>query len=448
MKKYYSFTPVITVTADSKMNNDSVKLMWNGFTHRSGSIDFVAGNDFTFTYGDPSISLLPDNKEYVLHVDEKGIFIIGKDYGGLMRGFMSLLMKIKHEGDLLKVEAIHEESNYLLKNRMFHLCVFPDNDLLFIKKIVRLAAACQYTHIVIEFWGMLKYDCMKELAWPQAFSKDQAFEVIKEAKELGLEPIPMSNQLGHATSARGCYGRHVVLDQNPRYHYLFTPDGWAWNIYSDKVKVLLRTIRKELYDLFGDGEYMHLGCDEAYIISHDPDLRKGLLDYLASLTSEVEAEGRRPMIWMDMLLEKNRFEGCYCAGEKDEVEFIRNSTAKATVFVDWQYGAYETPVPSLFSLKDSGHDVIGAPWSNDRNYKAVINTVNQNSMFGIMYTTWHTIKSDIKSILGCAKELGAVTFDWSKFSRPDMETATLLRCICSDFSDYEDFGWAKHEIDF
>ena len=365
-----------------------------------------------------------------------------------MRGFMSLLMKIVHEGDLFKVEVVDEMSNYKLKNRMIHICVFPDDDIFFIKKLVRLASLCQYTHRVIEFWGMLKFDCMKELSWPQAFSKDQAREIITEARELGLEPIPMSNQLGHATASRGAYGRHVVLDQNPRYHDLVTPDGWAWNIYSDKVKTLLKSVRTELYELFGEGEYMHLGCDEAYIINHDPELRKGLPDYLANLTSEVEAEGRRPMIWMDMFLEKNAFEDCYSAGEKDEVEFIRNSTAKSTVFVDWQYGATKVPIPSLYSLKDCGHDVLGAPWSNNRNYKAHIETVSQNNMFGIMYTTWHTLKSDFANILGCAKECGAVTFDWGKFSRMDMETATMLRCICSDFSKYEDFGWAKHEIDF
>ena len=30
-----------------------------------------------------------------------------------------------------------------------------------------------------------------------------------------MEVIPMINHLGHASASRACYGRHVVLDQNP-----------------------------------------------------------------------------------------------------------------------------------------------------------------------------------------------------------------------------------------
>jgi hypothetical protein len=132
---------------------------------------------------------------------------------------------------------------------MIHICVFPENDLYFIKKLIRLSALCQYTHIVIEFWGMLQYDCLKELAWPHAFTKAQAQELIDECRELGIEPIPMFNMFGHATGSRECYGKHVVLDQNPTLQYLFTPDGWGWDITSEEVFALLKQVRQELYDL-------------------------------------------------------------------------------------------------------------------------------------------------------------------------------------------------------
>lgn len=159
---------------------------------------------------------------------------------------------------------------------MIHICVFPENDLYFIKKLIRLAVLCQYTHIVIEFWGMLRYDRLKELAWPHAFTKAEAGELIRECRELGMEPVPMFNHLGHATGSRLCYGKHVVLDQNAKLEHLFTPDGWAWNIGSSEVAELLRGIRIELYELFGPGEYCHIGCDEAYYISRCPQMRQVL----------------------------------------------------------------------------------------------------------------------------------------------------------------------------
>ena len=350
MSKYLVLDSKSTVIADERMNNETVKKLWNSFSLTTGEICLEKGEDFTFRLGDTRLPTLSKEKEYSLRVDESGVAIVGKNFGGLMRGFMSLLMKIEYDNEILKIKAVTEDSDYKIKNRMIHICVFPENDLYFIKKLIRLCALCQYTHIVIEFWGTLQYDCLKELAWPHAFTKAQAAELIEECRNLGIEPIPMSNQLGHATASRLCYGKHVVLDQNPQLQHLFTPDGWAWNIESDAVKSLLKQVRQELYELFGEGEYMHIGCDEAYFISQNNTLRKQLPKYLEKLTNEVEGEGRRPMIWMDMLLEKGVFKNCYTVGEKDEVEKIRNATAKSSVFVDWQYDCFETPIPSLLSL--------------------------------------------------------------------------------------------------
>lgn len=330
---------------------------------------------------------------------------------------------------------------------MIHICVFPEDDLLFIKKLIRVAALCQYTHVVIEFWGMLRYDCLKELAWPCAFTKDQAREVIRECRELGIEPIPMFNQLGHATASRLWYGKHVVLDQNPRLQHLFTPDGWAWNIESEEAKKLLKQVRGELYDLFGPGRYMHIGCDEAYFISRNDRLRQHLPDFLGELTAEVEAEGRRPMMWMDMLLEKDQFPHCYSVGEPEECQKLREATAKSTVFVDWQYDCTDTPVPSLQSLKNCGRDAMGAPWFREENYRAHIETVCAGEMHGIMLTTWHVLREQMPSILGCAKAYGARSFNWSEFSGLREETATMLRRVSFKGNSYEDSGWAKAQIE-
>lgn len=447
MKGYLLLNNKSTLFADQRMNNETIKKLWNSFTLTMGEICFEKGEDFTFRLGNTQFPILSKDKEYVLKVDENGAAIVGKDYGGLMRGFISLLMKIEYDDEYLKIKTVTEESNYKINNRMIHICVFPENDLYYIKKLIRLAGLCQYTHIVIEFWGTLKYDCLKELAWPHAFTKAQAKELIKECRELGIEPIPMFNQLGHATASRLCYGKHIILDQNPRLQNLFTPDGWAWNIESKAVKSLLKQVRQELYELFGKCEYIHIGCDEAYYISRNKILREKLPTYLQELTNEVESEGRRPMIWMDMLLEKGIFKNCYTVGEKDEVEKIRNATAKSSVFVDWQYDCSETPIPSLLSLKNCGRDVMGAPWFNPKNYSAHIETVAQNEMFGIMLTTWHTLKGNMQSILGCAKKCGARSFVWSEYSGLREETATLLRRVSFEGNTYEDCGWSKEQIE-
>lgn len=447
MKDYLLLNNKSTVVADERMNNETVKKLWNGFTLTTGEIHFEKGGNFTFRLGNTQLPTLSEEKEYALKVDENGAAIVGKDYGGLMRGFVSLLMKIEYDDEYLKIKTVTEESNYKINKRMIHICVFPENNFYFIKKLIRLAAVCQYTHIVIEFWGMLKYDCLKELSWPHAFTKAQAKELIKECRELGIEPIPMFNQFGHAAASRVCYGKHVVLDQNPKLQPLFTPDGWAWDITNPKVYTLFKQVRQELYEVFGQTEYFHIGFDEAFYYVRKDDLRKRIPEFLSRLTTDIEAEGCKPMLWMDMILKREDYPSEYYAYGKDgESEQLVASLSKQSVMVDWQYNIKEAPVLSALYLKDKGHDLIVAPWLKQENYNACVDTVTEHNLNGIMLTTWHTLKYDMGGIMGCAKKCGAKSFVWS-VDRIKEETASVLRRVSFEGNSYADCGWSEEQIE-
>jgi len=446
MNGYFLMNSKATAKADGRIAHEMARKLWKSFSLNCSELEFTEGEALTFTVGDCEVPLLKDDREYALQITESGVSVVGRDYGGLMRGFMSLVMKMEFDGEYCRIKTASEQSNYRLKKRMLHICVFPDNTLYEIKKIIRLAGLCQYTHIVIEFWGTLKYECLKELAWPNnSFTKEEARQMIREAREMGMEPIPMFNQLGHATASRCCHGKHVVLEQNPRLQPLFTPDGWAWNIHSPKVYELMKQVRAELYELFGEGEYMHIGCDEAYFYTHCDEERVLLPEFLQKLTGDVVNEGRRPMIWMDMLLERKKYPNCTATCVPEEVELLQGALHPDTVMVDWQYRIKEAPVPTLVSLKDSGHDAMGAPWYEPGNYTAYVDTIADHDMFGIMMTTWHTLKEKMQSILGCAKKCGTITFPWSNGGNHE-ETATMLRRISFEGNDYESSGWTRKDI--
>jgi len=452
MNTCFYFDRHVKAYADKRMHNDTVKNLWNSFSLTGSVLELEEGTPLSFTIGSAPVLTVDAGREYVLNITPDGASVTGRDFGGLMRGFFTLLMKMEaicleegHEQFCLPV--LTETDRYLITNRMIHICVFPEDDLYFIKKLIRLAGLCQYTHIVIEFWGMLQYQCLSELAWPNAFSKQEAAKLIQEVRNMGMEPVPMFNQLGHATASRLCYGKHVVLDQNPRLQELFTPDGWAWNIASPKVEALLKQVRAELYELFGEGSYMHIGCDEAYFYTRSDEKRAALPAFLHKLTSEVAKEGRRPMMWMDMLLERDKYENCTATCAPEEVEPLISSLHPNTVMVDWQYDVHTVPIPTSMTLKETGYDVVGAPWLDTPNYKAHIQTVSQNNLHGIMLTTWHTLRYQMPNVLGCAKNCGVITHPWSADSGLHEETATLLRRVSFEGNRYADCGWSKTQID-
>ena len=440
-------------TADPKMNNASVRNLWRGFTFGTSTLTVKAGAACRFIVGQPQLPTLPDDAEYIIAADERGLAVVARDYPSLMRGYAALLLKIDNvdNAGTLGIVSITERSTYKLKNRMVHFCIFPETDILMLRRYLRLSAILGYTHAVLEFWGSLQLDCLPALAWrDHSFAKNEIRDLICEMRELGIEPIPMFNQLGHASASRVSTGKHVVLDQDPSKYALFTQDGWSWNTFNPAARKLLSSVRAELYELFGKGEYFHAGLDESYSYN-PPHMFETLPEYLGELTHTIAAEGRRPMIWMDMLLPAEAY------GDGMHAEECSNKTPEAcrrviealhpsTVLVDWQYGIKKAPVPTSLYLKSSGFDIMGAPWLNVENGKAHIDTAADNDLFGVMLTTWHTLPKDGQSILRFAKNFGAASSPYSPICTRNTETATLLRKVTFEPLTYEQTGWRTRQI--
>ncbi len=447
----------VTAYAPVAFNNESIKNVWRGFTFTTSELTLLqADEENTFTVGDIQAPTLPEYAEYVYTVSDSKIAIRGKDCSSLVRGLFDLLMKVEYDSEgTLYIEARDVTSEFAFKNRMIHFCAFNQTRLFELKKLIRLAASVGYTHGVVEFWGMFPYECCPELAWDEAYSKEEIRALTKEMRELGIEPIPMLNHLGHATACRLNGGKHVALDRSPKLYKYFTPDGWSWDISSPLVRELLRKIRAELYEIFGEGEYFHLGLDESYMYAMSPKLRDSLPEYLSYITNEVVKEGRRPMIWMDMFLPAASGTPHLCnCGSNENMYKSLEALNKRTVLIDWEYNSDISPATTTKYMADKkiGFDIMHAPWTKKGNYTASVNTVKQLGIFGFMMTTWHTMAMETPAVLGAARLFGAPTAPWSSFGGIEgicgrEETATLLRKLSFEgVGNYRDAGWCDEEI--
>lgn len=465
-KNYFYFDKRLYARANSRLNNETIAALWSGFCHQSGILVLEEIDALCFRAGTIDIPEVPEGKEFAVQVTEQGIAVAAKDYSGLARGLMVLMMRIEAidltEGqERFRIETCTLESNYSIQNRMIHFCVFPETSHLFLKKCIRLAGVMQYTHVILEFWGMLQYDCMKELAWENAYSKIFAARMVTEIEDMGMEAIPMMNHLGHASACRVSGGKHVVLDQNPRLANLFSPDGWSWNIDSPKAHDLLKEVRRELYEIYPNAKYFHLGCDEVYSYEKGEEDQRKMRDYLRSLIEEVKAEGMRPIIWGDMLLnadavgvgsrrqvpkpEKPYFCGC---DTPENAEKMLAAIPKDTVIADWHYDVLEAPIETSVYLKEKGFDVLGAPWFKNPNCQAHVDTIKDNQLFGLMVTTWHTLAEKMPHIVTDALMFGAIQSPWSGEAQSKIrtETAALLRKVCFVNGDYKEAGWTDSQI--
>lgn len=456
-KTYFYFGAALRGTGDSRLNNETIRSLWKGFCFQAGSLSLAEGSAFSFRTGTQELPRIPDGKEFALRVTEEGIALAARDYPALARGMMVLLMRVEPvdltEGqERFRIESCALESRYTVQTRMLHLCVFPETTPDFLRKCLRLAGVMQYTHLVLEFWGMLKFDCLKELSWENAFSKEFAGQLGKEARDLGMDVVPMLNHLGHASACRVSGGKHVVLDQNPRLAPLFSPDGWSWNLRSPRVPDLLRELRRELYEVFPGAQYFHLGCDEVYSYETGDEAQALMARFLRDRIEEVLREGKRPIIWGDMLLNsqacgvgKPYFCGC---DTPEHARQLLEAIPRETVIADWHYDVLQPPVKTSIYLKQQGFQVLGAPWFQRENCRAYVDTVRDSGLMGIMVTTWHTLAQQMPHVVTDALLCGAYQSPWSgpEDSRVRTETAALLRKVSGPAATYAQAGWTDSQI--
>lgn len=440
-----------TATAHPCLNTGVIREFWNGFTHHVSTLQISEGTDFVFSIGNAK-KLPLDGYDYSISIEREGICLCAKDEKTLLSGFMTLLDRIQAvdlDGQLAAgAECCQIKDKPLVGVRMVHFCIFHNTELWELERFVRVCGALKYTHIILEFWGTLQYDCLKELSWPGTFTKEQIRPIIQTARDLGLEVIPMFNHWGHATGAGVTQGAHVVLDQNPALQLYFSEDGWCWDIRKPRVRALLRSIRRELIELCGNGDYFHIGCDEAYNFVLTEESATEICDMINEMAEELRQEGRRTIVWGDMFLYRHKHyvnpRNYACHAPSPEIEKTMLARLdKRLVIADWQYEIEQAPIDSAAVVKNAGFDCLLCSWDRGLpQMKAVLSTTKDLPLMGFMHTTWGSQATGYHFVLLAAVG-GFGSIDHYKQSGAQVHTAALLRKVMPTKGIYEKAGWRR-----
>ena len=160
-KGSFFFKGDVCARAHASLCKPIFKELFKNFSYQSASLSTVEEESLVFAMGEaPTPSL--DGSDYALSVTEQGLCVCGKDEKSLIRGFMTLIdrfVSAERENALgVAVDCFSLAESPLVSTRMVHFCIFPETELWELQRFLRLSAALKYTHVVLEFWGMLKYD--------------------------------------------------------------------------------------------------------------------------------------------------------------------------------------------------------------------------------------------------------------------------------------------------
>ena len=456
----FTFGPRLTATVSgiTPLCAERVKTLWHRFSCDACDLDIVPGREgFKLIVGSADCRLEAGDC-YAIHVGREGICAIAKDAASLMDGIKTLVQLICPE-ELAKgretfyISAADIHDAPAIAFRGIHLCIFPDTKLYTIEKAIHLAGLLKLTHIVLEFWGTFRYGCLSALAWRDcSFTKAELKPLVELARSYGMEIIPMVNHFGHASQSRSCYGRHTVLNQDPRLSRLFEPDGWTWCLSNPDTYKLLSDMRAELADFCGPGGYFHLGFDEAYSFATCDRCRgrvphELLAEYLNRLAGDVCAAGRRPIVWHDQLIRRSDFgEGSIIAnGDKLNTANALNALDRRIIIADWQYGYTGGFNPTSALFMEKGFDTLICPWDDPENVRSVAENVKTLGAYGILLTTWHHLTSFLRDAGTWAN--CAWMKDLSVPRAPITESACLLRRLCDAQGDFDRAGWNINEVE-
>ncbi len=457
--KFYKIPTNDKITLPKKANDPAVLDTVQNYAYTVKWDFSFTDDDTVFSIGNAAPVDIGD-AEYVINVTEEGVFVKGKDYKCAVRGFLSLLQRIFCYGkNDYRIEAACIRDSAKLPFRAVHICLLPEYTVNTIRKVIRTCGMAKYTHIVLETWGSIKLDALKELSWPQGHSKETVRDLVLEANAMGMEVIPFFQHLGHAALARmGYAGKHTVLDQDLSLEYLFYPKsyGWVWNFKDPEVKALLKKVRDELCDLFGEGEYFHLGCDEAGM-EFDAD---ELCEWLREVQDDLSEKGRRGIIWGDMLLSTAFFPDepkdpnhpwriAYgCNSTKEYAEKLLSSVDKRIIVADWQYDVEKTPWRSTSKIREYGFDVICCPWELHENIPAAVSTAESEGCIGIMETTWNKLIASPgvqNTVYAGLCAFGEKGFEHWHDGITD-KAYNIFRRVAPEGKTYETSGWSEKQI--
>lgn len=451
MNDFYYVKDSLTIEINENLLSETIKDVINGLLFRTIKVNYVKVKELVIKTPNSQVSATPI-------VNENGIYIGGQTQKDVIDAFFRMLVKAEpiefNENEkIVGIPTGEYTVNVVAKMRILHLCIFPETEYINMKRTVRFAGILGYTHVIIESWGGIEFKCLKELGWKGfTFTKAQLEDIINEIRAFKMEPIPCVNCLGHASLSRVDIGKHVVLDQNILLSDYFLKYGWVWNFKKQKVKDLLKEMRREMCEICGDGEYFHIGMDETYYNPGSEEEKDKIYSYITETCETVKKEGRTPIIWGDMFLNSQELDAprvyysCHAYTSVTAKKML-NAVPKDVLIADWHYRVGEYPWKTSVYLNKMGYKTVQCAWYDVKNNESAVETCKQVGTLGVMVTTWHGLvlqAKNLEAILRTAR--GALGVGAPEWTDGTLQTADLWRKVLDVGDDYSLYGFTKSQI--
>ena len=387
---FYSVPPRITINMTDHL-----------MLHRALLDDVCHGSCVSGETSDLTISLDPKIDKpsgYRIEIGSEKIHLFGNDRQGVIHG-LSTLKQLLSESRIACGQIV-DHPDLSIRGFMLDISrdMIPTLDTL--KDIVRLMWRVKMNHLELYIEGFaLELPGFPDLPYDHPLTMIDFDELASFADIYGIDLVPNINTFGHMTEwLKQDQYRHLAECETGyfAFGYPFPPstlnpsDPESARLVQRIITPLLEVSRSTLF---------HLNADEPFELSQGKSReqceRLGLgrvyLDFLQPLFSRVQANGKRPIIWGDVL-----------ANHPEVLESFPTSV----IVTDWGYDDDHDFFTPAKRYHDHGIPFLLAPGTSSWNSFA-------SRRHDMVQSTIHAVQA-AKMYGG----LGILTTDWGDFSHP------------------------------
>lgn len=259
-----------------------------------------------------------------------------------------------------------------------------------LKKLASELSTMGINTIVMEWEASFPYEKHAIISNKYAYTQQEVRDFVSHCNALGIDVIPLQQ----------CFGHVEYILRHERY----TPLREQARNDLSQICPLNHASAELFGELFAEvdalntSQYIHIGGDETYLLGFCPKCQeyaekegksKLFVQYIKKMCDYVEALGKRPVIWADIITKYPE--------AVDELP-------KSAILVDWNYGWKVRHFGNIDKVYDAGIEMWGAPalrsgpdnyystsWQyHFNNQRDFIPYARKAGYKGIVMTSWST----------------------------------------------------------
>ena len=201
---------------------------------------------------------------YRLETSASQLVIRANDAAGLFYGTQSLIQLIQkgRQGPYIKGMVITDWPDISWRAVHYDTKHFQEKKE-YVKKFIRILANYKINMLIWEWEDKLAYQSHPEIGAPGAFTIEEMQELTRYAQKYHIQIVPLVQGLGHVS----------FILKHPENKHLreIASNNWGFCPLNEGTYELMFDLLKEAIEATPGSEYIHIGCDETYVLGKGVD---------------------------------------------------------------------------------------------------------------------------------------------------------------------------------